>query len=63
VVSGASGVTVNWNYGYLQEATSINGPWTYVSGAASPYTIAVNPSEKEAYFRITLVPSGTPGTP
>ncbi len=63
VVSGVNSIMMNWNYGYLQEATSLTGPWTYVSGATSPYTIAINPSEKMAYFRITLVPSGSPGTP
>ncbi len=63
VVSGASGVTVNWNYGYLQEATSINGPWTYVSGATSPYTIALTNSAPALFFRSTLLPSGSPGTP
>jgi hypothetical protein len=63
VVSGASGVTVNWNYGYLQEATSINGPWTYVSGATSPYTIAITNSAPALFFRSTLLPSGSPGTP
>ncbi len=59
---GPSSINVNWNYGCLQEATSLTGPWTYVSGATSPYTIAVNPSEKTTYFRIALVPSGSPGT-
>jgi hypothetical protein len=59
--SGTS-IVMSWNSGFLQQATSLNGPWTYVSGAVSPATIQVTKSENAMYFRITLVPSGTPGT-
>jgi len=39
-------VVVSWSAGTLQEATSLTGPWTPVSGAASPYTVpATNTSE------------------
>jgi hypothetical protein len=56
-------VMVSWNYGFLQEASEVNGPWTYVPGAVSPSTIAVTNSVKARFFRVTLPPSGSPGTP
>jgi hypothetical protein len=55
--SGANAI-VAWNHGFLQEANSVNGPWAYVPGAASPYTVGVLTNSITAlYFRATLLPS------
>jgi hypothetical protein len=59
----ATNVVVDWNYGFLQQSASVNGPWTYVSGAVSPYTFGVTNSAVALYFRATLVPSGSPSAP
>jgi hypothetical protein len=63
VQASGTSIVMTWSNGYLQQATSLQGPWTYVAGATSPDTIAANASESAMYFRITLVPSGTPGAP
>ncbi len=47
-------VIITWNSGYLQEATSINGPWTYANTATSPYAVPAN--GPAAFYRTTLTP-------
>lgn len=48
---GADGkLTVTWTSGKLQAAPSVNGPWTDVAGATSPYTFA--PSQTQLFGRI-----------
>jgi hypothetical protein len=53
-LSGAN-VTLTWADGLLQQATDLNGPWTAVSSANSPYSITINPAETQRFFRV-LVP-------
>ncbi len=48
-------VILSWNHGFLQEANSVNGPWSYATNAASPFTIGVNNSLEASYFRATLI--------
>ena len=49
-----SNVLVSWTSGYLQQAASVSGLWTYVTNAVSPYAIcSTNPA---AYFRASLRP-------
>lgn len=46
IVPSGKNVVVSWTAGTLEQATSISGPWTDVSGAVSPYTVpATNTSE------------------
>ena len=46
-----STLTVSWsNYGILQVATNMTGPWTLVSNAFSPYTIQATNSK--AFYRV-----------
>jgi len=40
IKNSGSQIVVNWNYGALLQATSLNGPWTPVANAISPYTVA-----------------------
>jgi Concanavalin A-like lectin/glucanases superfamily len=53
--SGAN-VTVSWTSGFLQEAISITGPWTYAdtNTVISPYTVGA--SNAASFFRATLLP-------
>src|SRR5205807_7910069 len=49
----ATHVTFSWNGSYvLQSATDLNGPWTTISGATSPYTIAIDPASPQPFFRL-----------
>ncbi len=38
IQQSGTNIIVRWPFGALFESTSVNGPWTQVSGAASPYT-------------------------
>ncbi len=42
-------VTIEWECGILQSAPAVTGPYTDVSGATSPYTVAA--SEARRFFR------------
>jgi hypothetical protein len=44
---GASGVTITYT-GTLESATQVQGPYTTVAGAGSPYTVA-NPEDTKFY--------------
>jgi hypothetical protein len=57
--SGAQ-VLIVWNHGFLQEANSVGGPWTYVPDAASPYAASLTNPPTALYFRATLLPSSGP---
>jgi hypothetical protein len=54
--SSGTNVVVTWNYGHLQEASSANGPWSYVTNAVSPYTLGVSNSVMALYFQAVLLP-------
>jgi hypothetical protein len=56
IQTSSTNIVVSWNYGFLQQAPAVTGPWTYVAGAASPCTIAVTNSASALYFRATLLP-------
>ena len=45
---------LTWANGTLQSAPAINGPYTDVAGAASPYT--VTPGGANKFFRVSLYP-------
>jgi hypothetical protein len=49
---GAAGgnITVTWNAGMLEEATSITGPWTSLPTATSPRTVSASGGGK--YYRV-----------
>jgi alpha-glucosidase len=50
--SGAAGndLRLNWNAGWLQEATNLAGPWTTNPDALSPLTVM--PTEPQKFFRV-----------
>jgi hypothetical protein len=52
VTKTESNVTLTWSNGTLLEADEINGTWTPVSGATSPYTLA--PSDAKKFFRVLV---------
>ena len=56
IQSSGPNVVVSWTAGFLQEATSITGPWTYddTNTVASPYTAGETNAAK--YYRATLTP-------
>lgn len=47
-----AGLNITWNLGTLVEAASLNGPWTPVSGATSPYT--VSPTDPMKFYRLVF---------
>lgn len=51
-----SNVIVSWTAGYLQEASSVTGPWTYdnTNSVISPYTVGATNSA--IFYRATLTP-------
>jgi hypothetical protein len=49
-----SDLTLTWSQGLLYQATDLNGPWTPVSGAASPYTFTVDSTLPEVFFRVRV---------
>jgi autotransporter-associated beta strand protein len=50
-VSGTQ-MEINWNYGTLQSATNVSGPYTDLSGASQPY--AVPATNSQSYFRVRM---------
>jgi beta-galactosidase len=52
-IQTASGnLILNWPYGSLQSATNLFGPWTNVTGAASPLTNM--PNAPQQFYRVLL---------
>ncbi|EEF59578.1 LamG-like jellyroll fold domain-containing protein [Pedosphaera parvula] len=43
-------VELNWNYGTLQAASNVNGPYTDLPGASQPYTIPTTSSQ--LFYRV-----------
>lgn len=43
-------VVISWNFGELENAAKITGPWTPLPSAASP--IVLSPDSSAAFFRI-----------
>jgi beta-galactosidase len=52
VQSSSYGLVFNWEFGALESATNILGPWNSVVGATSPHTNA--PTRTQEFFRIRL---------
>ena len=50
--SGAN-ILLTWPQGILQGADDVTGPWSDVSGAASPYL--VTPKANEAFYRVRVL--------
>ncbi|HZV35000.1 MAG TPA: family 16 glycosylhydrolase [Verrucomicrobiae bacterium] len=48
---GGGQMQLSWEYGNLQTATNVNGPYTNVVGATSPYTVVTSNSQQ--YFRVS----------
>lgn len=46
IASVGNGYAVSWNAGTLQQSDTVNGTYTDVAGAASPYTIPVQTTKK-----------------
>jgi hypothetical protein len=42
----------NWQYGTLQSATNLPGPWSNVTGAVSPFTNTI--SAPQEFYRVLL---------
>jgi hypothetical protein len=62
VIPASSGIVLAWDgIGSLQTASQVTGPWTEISGAASPWPIA--PSKAQAFFRLVRDLSQNPGLP
>ncbi|MGC9942616.1 MAG: LamG-like jellyroll fold domain-containing protein [Verrucomicrobiota bacterium] len=51
--SGSS-IVLTWQTGTLLSAPSVNGPWTTVSAAASPYTVPVGAGNQ--FYRVLVSP-------
>ena len=46
-------MTITWAGTFnLYSAPSVDGPWTIVSGAASPYPITIDPGQLEVFYRL-----------
>ncbi len=45
-------LVLSWSAGTLMQASSITGPWSAVSGAQSPYTVA--PTAARAFYRVLV---------
>ncbi len=52
ITSSGNNVIIVWPTGTLQSATAVNGPYTDVGGAASPYTNSV--SGTQIFYRVQL---------
>jgi hypothetical protein len=57
------GITLSWQEtsAVLQSAPAVNGPWTDVTGAASPYTIV--PTATQQFFRYRYAPQSLVSNP
>ncbi|MBC8094243.1 MAG: hypothetical protein H7Y43_00375 [Akkermansiaceae bacterium] len=49
-----SNLTLTWSDGFLLRATNVIGPWSQVLGANSPYTLVINPTNEQEYFRASM---------
>ena len=54
IQQSGTNVTVSWTNGFLQQATSVAGPWTELTNTISPYTFAT--TNTATFFRSTLLP-------
>jgi Ig-like domain-containing protein len=54
--AGTGQLVLTWSTGILQSAPAVDGPYTDVLDATSPYIIA--PSEAQQYFRVRIPSSG-----
>ncbi len=52
VALSAGNMTLTWSQGTLMQATSVNGPWSVVSGATSPFVIV--PSGPAKFYRVKV---------
>jgi autotransporter-associated beta strand protein len=48
--AGGAQVQLSWDYGTLQTATNVTGPYTDITGAPSPF--AINPTNAQQFYRI-----------
>jgi hypothetical protein len=53
VQSSSYGLVFNWEFGALESATNILGPWNSVVGATSPHKN--EPTRTQEFFRIRLL--------
>ena len=51
VVNGS--VQITWQFGTLVQSTNMQGPWTAVPGATSPYTVPAG-SPPNSFYRVLL---------
>jgi hypothetical protein len=51
---GAGQLLLNWNYGTLQSASTVGGPYSDLSNAAPPLTISATNGHQ--YYRLRLSP-------
>ncbi len=51
--AGGTQVTISWAGTYvLTTAPSLDGPWTPLADATSPYTMSIDPGQPEVFFRL-----------
>jgi hypothetical protein len=51
--AGGLRLTNSWAGSYiLLSAPSLDGPWTQITGATSPYTLTIDPSQPELFLRL-----------
>lgn len=51
---GNGQLQLNWNYGTLQTATNVTGPYSDMTGTTSPYTLT--PTNSQQYYRVRANP-------
>jgi hypothetical protein len=54
MLRSGSSLIVKWPFGFLQKSPSMTGPWTYVTNALSPCTVAMTNAMQ--FFRGTIQP-------
>jgi hypothetical protein len=54
IARSGSSIVLTWQTGILLSASSLNGPWTTVSAATSPYTVPVGAGNQ--FYRVQVSP-------
>lgn len=52
MVKSGDNLMISWPFGTLQQAATVTGPYTDISGVTSPYTIT--PSASAKFYRVKL---------
>jgi hypothetical protein len=52
IQASGSNMIVSWTSGFLQQASAVTGPWTYITNAVSPYTTGL--TNQAQFFQSVL---------